>query len=55
MKKSNIYALAQLAVIDSKIITSLDKLAILRVLMKDEDVAAYVEEQAEKENAHENI
>lgn len=55
MKKSTIYGLAQIAVIDSKILTSLDKLAILRVLMEDEDLAEYVEEQAEKENADENI
>ena len=53
MKKSTIYGLAQIAVIDSKILTSLDKIQILRVLMEEEDLAAFVEEQAEKENTDE--
>lgn len=55
MNKSRVYALAQIAVIESSSLTSYDKLQILRVLMEDEDLAEYVEEQAEKENADENI
>ena len=49
MNKSNIDALAQIAVVDSKILTSLDKIQILRELIEREDLAAFVEEQEEKE------
>lgn len=55
MKKSTAYRLAQIAVIENPDLASLGKLEILRVLMEDEDLAEYVEEQAEKENADENI
>lgn len=58
MKKSEMYKYAQCAVVDVPNLTTLTKLEILRVLMEQEDVALYVEEQeakkqkAEKESAN---
>lgn len=49
MKKSNIYALAQIAVIESKTIPTIDKLEILHELMEREDLEAFIEEEKEKE------
>lgn len=49
MKKSEIYVMAQTAVINSSWITPDDKLEILRVLMSDEDVARYTENREVKE------
>ena len=49
MLKSEIYYMAQIAVINAACIAPERKLKILRVLMHDEDVALYCEEQeAEK-------
>ena len=51
MKKSEIYNLAQLAVMTNPAIHSTQKLEILRVLMADEDLEIYREEKAKKETA----
>jgi hypothetical protein len=51
MKKSEIYHLAQLAVMTNPSIYTEQKLDILRVLMDDEDLEKYREEKAEKEKA----
>lgn len=49
MKKSEIYHLAQIAVIGTATISPESKLEILSVLMADEELALYCEEQeAEK-------
>lgn len=49
MKKSEIYNLAQIAVMTNTAFHSTQKLEILRVLMKDEDIEKYREEREEKE------
>lgn len=51
MKKSEIYNLAQLAVMTNPAIYSAQKLEILRVLMADEDLEKFREAQKEKEKA----
>lgn len=51
MKKSMIYKLSQVAVINSAGLSSLSKLEILNVLMADENLARFTEEQEEKANA----
>lgn len=53
MKKSEIYNLAQLAVMTNPAIHSTQKLEILRVLMADEDLEKFREERDEKEQAEE--
>lgn len=49
MKKSEIYRLAQYAVINSPSMQAETKAEILRELMDKEDVALFVERQEEKE------
>lgn len=51
MKKSEIYNLAQLAVMTNPAIHSAQKLEVLRVLMDDEDLEKFREEREEKEKA----
>lgn len=51
MKKSEIYRLAQGAVVLSNNLCVADKLAILRELIEKEDVALYWEQKEEKGNA----
>ena len=41
MKNSEMYRLAQLAVLESKTVSDFDKIEILRELMDKEDVAIY--------------
>lgn len=48
MRKSEIYFKAQAAVIDSSM-HRVDKLAVLRVLMEQEDLAKYVESKEDEE------
>ena len=48
MKKSLIYYKAQIAVLESGLITYGEKLEILRVLMRDEDLELFSEERAEE-------
>lgn len=48
MKKSAAYNLAQIAVIQSPCISPENKLEIIRILMSDESLEAFVEEQNEK-------
>jgi hypothetical protein len=48
MKRSEVYHMAQIAVVNSPCISPENKLEVLKVLMGDEDVAIYMEEQAEK-------
>lgn len=50
MKKSEMYRLAQFAVLNSLSIEAEKKLEILRVLMDDENLAKYSERQKEKNN-----
>ena len=54
MKKSTVYQLAAIAVMESNCLTGQDKLEVLRVLFSDEDVSIFIEKQKEKENAHES-
>ncbi len=49
MKKSELYYMAQIAVINAACIAPERKLLILRVLMENEDVAKFVEEREAKE------
>ncbi len=51
MKKSELYHLAQIAVINSPSITPESKIEVLRVLLDDECLELYREEQEEKKNA----
>lgn len=51
MKKSELYYMAQIAVINAACIAPERKLQILRVLMENEDVAIFCEKQEEKKNA----
>ena len=49
MKKSEIYHLAQITVINSPCIAPERKLEAIRVLMENEDVAKFVEKREAKE------
>ena len=51
MKKSDIYKVAQIAVVNSASICSVDKLEVLRVLMEREDTERLLEKMEEKEDA----
>ena len=51
MMKSELYRLAQVAVMDLGIINHKDRLEILRELMSQEDLAKFVEEQESKNEA----
>ena len=54
MKKSELYHLAQIAVLNSPCISPDNKLDVLRILFADEDSAKYWEKaQAEKEAVEE--
>lgn len=55
MKKSALYRIAQLAVLNSDKIYHVDKLEVLRELMAGEDLALLVEKKEEKENANETV
>lgn len=55
MKKSETYKAAQMCVLRDSHICNVDKLEILRALMKEEDLALYTEKQKEKENANEAV
>ena len=49
MKKSELYKIAQKAVLTSQSIVMEDKLAVLRELMHKEDIEKYAEENEKKE------
>lgn len=51
MKNSELYRLAQVAVINSPCITPETKIDIIRMLIADENIARYGEKREEKENA----
>ena len=51
MKKSELYYMAQIAVINTPCIAPERKLETLRVLMESEDLAIFCERQEEKKNA----
>ncbi len=51
MKKSDIYKVAQIAVVNSTALCSVDKLEVLRVLMEREDTEQLLEKLEEKEDA----
>ena len=51
MKKSELYHVAQIAVINSPVLAPETKLEILQVLIPDESSAKYWEEQEDKRNA----
>lgn len=50
MKKSEIYHLAQMAVLNTATISPENKLEIIKVLMDDEGLALYCESQEAKED-----
>lgn len=52
MKESAAYNLAQCSVLDDKLLSAHEKLSILRILMKAEDLAYFTEEQERKEGAN---
>ena len=54
MKKSEVYYMAQIAVINAACIAPERKLQILRVLIADEDSAKYWEEKKQTETVAEN-
>ena len=49
MKKSTIYHIAQMSVMEGSDLTTDEKLEILSVLMEDERLAKFQEEQEEQE------
>ena len=51
MKKSELYHLAQVAVLQSSCISPEGKLPVLRLLFENEDVALYTEKRDEEKNA----
>ena len=51
MKKSEIYHYAQIAVLNAAAIAPETKLEVLRVLIDDESLATYTEEQEDSKNA----
>ena len=53
MKKSELYHLAQIAVLDSPCIAPENKIELLKILIDDESVAAFCEEQEAKKGAEE--
>lgn len=53
MKKSEIYHLAQIAVINSPSISPEGKIEVIQILLEDERVALYVEGQEAKKAAEE--
>lgn len=55
MKKSEIYHLAQIAVINSPSITPEGKIEVMRTLLEDESLALYIEEQKAKEGDSGNV
>lgn len=55
MKKSEMYKLAQVAVIEHPMLSSKQKIEILKELLDKESVALFVEKQEEKEKAHEAV
>jgi hypothetical protein len=55
MKKSLIFRLAQIAVLNSATLGNSEKLEILRELMDRESVALFTEKQKEKEKANEAV
>ena len=52
MKKSELYHLAQIAVLTSPCIAPENKLEVLKTLMGEEDLAKFIEEQKAKENCN---
>lgn len=55
MKKSEIYKMAQRAVVNAMYLLPDDKLEILRELMAKEDLEKFCEENAEKEISREAV
>ena len=55
MKKSEMYTLAQKAVLNSQSIVIEDKLAVLRELMHKEDIEKYAESNSAEGNAYEIV
>ena len=51
MKKSELYRSAQIAVINSRVLTPEIKIEVLRILFEDEDVALFWEREQEKKEA----
>ena len=55
MKKSDLYRLAQQAVLDTALIPTSVKLEIIHELMDKEDLERFCEEREEKEKANETV
>ena len=55
MKKSECYRLAQEAVIKDQLITTREKIEILRRLIMDEDIAKLLEEKTNETEAAEDV
>lgn len=49
MKKSECYKKAQLAVLETNVLSGAEKICVLRILMESEDLELYREEKAESE------
>lgn len=54
MKKSELYHLAQIAVVTSPCLAPENKLEVLNILMEDEGVAKFVEEREAKKEGDSN-
>lgn len=55
MKKSDLYRLAQQAVLDTALIPTSVKLEIVRELMDKEDLEKFIEGREEEEKANETV
>ena len=55
MKKSEIYKLAQVAVIETPMLSSKQKIEILKELIDKEGLEMFVERQKEQEKANEEL
>ena len=55
MKKSECYRWAQEAVIEDQVITTKEKIEILRRLIMDEDIAKLLEEKSNETEAAEDV
>lgn len=53
MKKSELYQLAMLSVVDDESIEAADKLEVVEVLMNDKRIAEWSEKQEEEKKAEE--
>ena len=55
MKKSECFKKAQIAVVNSLVLTGEEKIEIIRVLMEEEKLSAFIEKENEEKGALKNV